>query len=266
MSHRFKQELFDLTDRQVYYRLIKIIQNIETSWQDKKKRQRLLSELTDFLTILKDHPESSLHWLYELSAHNYRSMNLQAFLSLMVPVERKYGLNLADPDFLVSDRDGVPTEIDRIPLTVLVENLRSTYNVGSIFRTAECLAAERVILCGYTPTPGAPKTEKTAMGTDQYMDWEYVRETEDALQDMNKRNTPVFALETVKEAPAIFDFSFPEPCALLLGNEKFGLSRNILSKVAGTVRIPMYGWKNSLNVGISFGICGYEIRRQWGRK
>ena len=264
MDVRFRKGLLRLTERQVYFKLIKIIHEIESSWQDEKERLLLLEKLTEHLSILKDHPKSSLHWLYQLSGRNYANMNLQAFLSYMVPIERKYGLNLTDPDFLISDLDGHSGITEKIPLTVIVENLRSTYNVGSVFRTAECIAAEKIILCGYAPTPDSYKTGKTAMGADPFIAWEYCRETEEALDLMKQAETPVIALETVKDAPSIYSFSFPRPCALLLGNEKFGLSGNILSKVSGAVQIPVYGWKNSLNVGIAFGICGYEIRRQWG--
>eukprot|EP01129_Flabellula_baltica_P012353 TRINITY_DN5571_c0_g1_i1.p1 TRINITY_DN5571_c0_g1~~TRINITY_DN5571_c0_g1_i1.p1 ORF type:complete len:123 (+),score=22.38 TRINITY_DN5571_c0_g1_i1:611-979(+) len=120
------------------------------------------------------------------------------------------------------------------------------------------------MLCGYTATPDSDKTARTTMGAHEYVKWSTYQRVEDALTELKEKGIAVYALETVEEAVNIYDQPFPKGgCALLLGNERYGIEANVLSLCDGIVSIPCRGVKNSLNVGVAFGIATFEITRQW---
>merc|ERR1719221_27967 len=154
-------------------------------------------------------------------------------------------------------------------LTVVLDNLWSSFNVGSIFRTSECLRVGKLHLCGYTATPegsdkGGNQTGRAAIGADANVPWDHRPKTSDVISELQEQGVPVFALETVEGAASVHAFNFPSPCALLLGNERHGVEADLLSQCTETIRIPCHGFKNSLNVGVAFAICAYEVARQWG--
>ncbi|EKX44504.1 hypothetical protein GUITHDRAFT_72172 [Guillardia theta CCMP2712] len=160
--------------------------------------------------------------------------------------------------------EGRITRDNVFPLVVILDNLRSAFNVGSIFRTSECLGIESIILCGYTSTPEDSQTSKAAMGMDKIMPWKWMKTVEEAIAEMKARNYTVVALETVVGCPDISSFSFPRTgCALVLGNERYGIDSSHVSLCDAVVKIPCRGIKNSLNVASAYGICAYEITRQW---
>ena len=151
-------------------------------------------------------------------------------------------------------------------LTLVLDHLRSAFNVGSIFRTAECLGVGRLVLCGYTATPDDAQVQQTTMGAHAHVDWEWAPSAEAAVAALRARGTHVVALETVPAAPYAHEYTFPcgpAGCALVLGNERHGLPPALLAACDGVVRLPCRGVKNSLNVGVALGMCGHEILRQW---
>ena len=101
------------------------------------------------------------------------------------------------------------------------------------------------------------------MGTDNKVEWGRFEKTESAIDFLRDKNITIYALETTTNAKSIFDILFKKPCALVLGNEALGISKEILKLADEIVSIPVSGWKNSLNVGVSCAVCGYEIKRQW---
>ncbi|HHE38156.1 MAG TPA: TrmH family RNA methyltransferase, partial [Candidatus Cloacimonetes bacterium] len=192
-------------------------------------------------------------------------MDLRKFLSITVPLEHKIGSNLKDNDFLILQKDGEKPEKKKIPLYLILDNLRSSFNVGSIFRTAECFGVSEILLCGYTATPENKKVRKTAMGTDKIVKWKYFERTEKAIEFLKNRNIKIYALETTSNAKPINEIEIPKSIALIFGNEALGISKEILRLTDKIVQIPLSGWKNSLNVGVTAGICCYEVSRQWGK-
>lgn len=144
-------------------------------------------------------------------------------------------------------------------LVIILDDLRSVFNVGSIFRTSECLALSKLYLCGTTPTPEHPNMSKTAMGTSELVPWVYKSKTADAIRECRDHGYRVLALETTKDAVSVFTESFDLPLALVLGNESLGISPEVLEICDGFVDIPVLGWKNSLNVGVAFAIAAYQI-------
>jgi tRNA G18 (ribose-2'-O)-methylase SpoU len=147
-------------------------------------------------------------------------------------------------------------------VTVILDNLRSAFNVGSVFRTADGALVEKVVTCGYTAHPPHAKLEKTALGTLASVPWEHRPSAADAARDMRGRGVPVVALETTSRSCPLWEFHFPLPVCLLLGNEALGVSPEALALADEIVEIPCFGYKNSINVAVAFGIAAAEIMRQ----
>jgi tRNA G18 (ribose-2'-O)-methylase SpoU len=144
-------------------------------------------------------------------------------------------------------------------ITVICDNLRSVFNVGSLFRTAECLGIGKILLCGICPTPEHGNMEKTAMGTQVLVPWEYFSTTEEAIKYCRDLNYKIYALETLAEAQSVFAASYELPLALLIGNESLGIEPKLLPLCDAYLSLPQLGWKNSLNVGVAAAITLYNI-------
>ena len=130
----------------------------------------------------------------------------------------------------------------RVPLTVIVDNVRSLYNVGSIFRTSDGAMIEKLILTGFTPHPPRKEIDKTALGATETIPWEYCKDPLAAVQKLN---------------PKAF------PLCLVIGNEITGVSKEILEASDCAIEIPMHGMKQSLNVAVAYGIAVFELTRLW---
>ena len=154
--------------------------------------------------------------------------------------------------------------LQRNPVHVVLDNLRSAYNVGSIFRTCDAGAVEHIHLCGMSAHPPHRKIEKTALGAFEYVPWTYYERTSDAVDALHKQGIPVVAIEVVPAAIPHTSFPWPRPAAIVFGNEVTGIPEKILDRCDAAVCIPMQGYKNSINVATAFGIILYEIIRQWG--
>ena len=144
-------------------------------------------------------------------------------------------------------------------IIVICHNIRSAFNVGSIFRTADGAGVDKIILGGYSAHPPHPKLIKTALGAEEVVPYERVWQTWRAIEDLKKRGYYIVALEKTNRAENIFNFKPKFPLALIVGNEKRGLSKEILRRCDEIVFIPMRGQKESLNVAVAFGIAAYTI-------
>ncbi|WP_413561387.1 RNA methyltransferase [Bdellovibrio sp. HCB209] len=225
-----------------------------------------LTDLKKKIAALNSSDNSDVSRLAGLEAHLNSKMTLKHFVSYAIPFERLLHRNLQDDDFLIVENDKSEKPEETLPLVFVLDNIRSAFNVGSIFRTAECLGAERICLCGYTPNPTQWKVEKTAMGTQEYMTWEEHPRLMDCLDSLKEDGYRLVALETAASASDLYESFDKEPTAFILGNERFGLDPEIL-KVIDEVRvIPLRGRKNSLNVGVTAAVAGFEWTRQWRTK
>lgn len=241
--------------------------DIERQWENARVRKRLLRELRNYLDSLKGRPELGLHHIAKLAMHIDETIGLPQLCGLLVPVEREHEReNITDADFIVTGRDICGREPSIMPVTVILDNLRSSFNVGGIFRTGECVGVQKIVLCGYTATPGNRKTGRSALGAQDFVSWEQDVTACSAVEKVKRQGIPVIALETVEGAPAPHAVAFEFPCAVVLGNERFGLSQKLLSAADIVVSIPVYGRKNSLNVVSAFSVCAYELRRQWEKR
>ena len=142
---------------------------------------------------------------------------------------------------------------------LILDNIRSRENVGSIFRTADAAGVSKIYLCGITPTPPHEKISKTALGAEVYVPGEYYRQTWRLLANLKKEGIKTIALERTKNSVNIFKFKPKFPLALVLGNEVQGLSPKILKYCDKKISIPMYGKKESLNVAVATGIAVYQL-------
>ena len=153
----------------------------------------------------------------------------------------------------------------RLPVYVLLDNIRSLYNVGSIFRTADAARVEKLILTGITGRPPRKEIDKTALGASETVPWEYDPSAIDALKHLKKQGIPIIILEHTDSNVEYGKMDFPFPCCLVLGNEVSGIQEEILGLADACIEIPMFGTKHSLNVSVAFGIVIYEILQQFLR-
>lgn len=145
---------------------------------------------------------------------------------------------------------------------LVLHDVRSRENVGSIFRTADAAGVKKIYLCGITPIPPHQKISKTALGAEIFVSWEYHKQTWRLLEKLKKEKINIIALEQTKNSENIFKFKPPPaggPLALILGNEVKGLSPRILGYCDKKTAIPMYGRKENLNVSVAAGIALYTI-------
>ena len=153
-------------------------------------------------------------------------------------------------------------ENKKLPIILILDNLRSAFNVGSIFRTAECLNIKEILLTGNTPTPDNFKVKNTAMGTETRVEWKFYKDTQDAILYAKKNGYQVFALETVEKATSIYDKKYIDNIAFVLGNEALGISMEVILLCDECLQLPLLGWKNSLNVATACAVTCFEVYRQ----
>ncbi len=151
-----------------------------------------------------------------------------------------------------------PAEMPRI--TIVLDRLRSAHNTGNIFRLADAVGAAEIIACGYTPAPPHPKLEKTAMGADKMVPCRTVETSLDAVHLLREEGCKqILAVETGPETHFAWDFDYEFPLALIFGNEALGVNEDTLSACDGIISLPMFGQKESINVGNSAAAVLYAI-------
>lgn len=143
---------------------------------------------------------------------------------------------------------------------VILENIRSLHNVGSIFRTADSAGFQKVFLCGYTGTPPDRRIEKVSLGAENFLEWEKNENTINCIKKLKENGYQIIALEQTTKAQNLFEFKTnSEKIAIILGNEVDGISKELLALADQHLEIPMHGQKGSLNVSVSAGIAFYQI-------
>ncbi|MDP8222433.1 MAG: RNA methyltransferase [Candidatus Lernaella stagnicola] len=170
------------------------------------------------------------------------------------------------PDLEPHYRDVPPEQLPKRqhhPLHVVLENIRSAFNVGSIFRTSDAAAVAQLHLWGYTAHPPNGKLAKTALGSMDYVPWSHTWDIQGAIAALKAANIPIVGIETQDDAPAHHSFTWPRPVALVFGNEVGGIDSATLAQCDHVVQIPMQGYKKSINVATACGIVVFEILRQW---
>lgn len=153
--------------------------------------------------------------------------------------------------------------IDRLPVSLLLDNIRSLFNVGSIFRTADASATERLVLSGITGRPPHRGITKTALGAQETVPWERAETGLEAAQRFRERGYEIAVLETSLRSVDLFDWVPRFPVLLVLGNEVEGIGDDLIHFADTHVRIPMLGSKHSLNVATAAGVALFELLRKY---
>ena len=152
-------------------------------------------------------------------------------------------------------------ETVKTPITVVLDNIRSCNNIGSVFRTSDALLIEKVILCGITATPPNKDIHKTALDAEKSVPWEYFEETETAVIKLKELGYRIFAVEQVENSILLPDFT-PEKdqkLVLVFGNEVKGVQQSVIDLCDGAIEIPQYGTKHSFNISVSAGIVLWDL-------
>jgi len=163
----------------------------------------------------------------------------------------------------IPDPDVVKT-IVRHDLSIIVDNVLDTYNVGSIFRLADAVAAKKVILCGETLTPPNSRIQKASINTTGWVSWEHVGSASEAIMRLKRQapSTHVVAVEQDPRSKLFYTVKYEFPLAIVVGNETTGISPDVLDRADVIVELPMWGVNKSLNVMVSCGIVLYEVMKQ----
>lgn len=152
----------------------------------------------------------------------------------------------------------------RLPIYGLLDNIRSLYNVGSMFRTSDGALIEKLYLCGYTPHPPRREIDKTALGSTKSVPWEYHADPLDAIKAAKSEGAKVCVLEQTAESIPYYNIRKEDfPICLVIGNEITGVSPRILAAADIAIDIPMYGTKQSLNAAVAYGIALFDLVRIW---
>ena len=150
--------------------------------------------------------------------------------------------------------------IKRHPIYAMADNIRSIYNVGSIFRTSDAALIEKLYLTGYTPYPPRPEIEKVALGATDAVPWEYIKDPIEAVKKIKSEGIKIVPLEITENSRNYTDITAIDfPLCLILGNELTGVSNNIIALSDFSIEIPQYGFKHSINVSVAYGIAVMEL-------
>lgn len=155
-------------------------------------------------------------------------------------------------------------ESEKFPLVVVLDNVRSMHNVGSVFRTADAFLISGIRLCGYTPRPPHRDIHKTALGATETVAWKYAESTTEAVQELKDEGYSIFAVEQVEKSIPLHEFSstIRGKMAVVFGNEVTGIDAEVLKLCDGSIEIPQFGMKHSLNISVAAGIVLWELTKR----
>ena len=151
----------------------------------------------------------------------------------------------------------------KIPIRIVLDNIRSMNNVGSVFRTSDAFRIEKIYLCGITPQPPHRDINKTALGADKSVEWEYVNDIAELISTLKSEGLSIIGIEQTDESKSLAEMQIDDKThyAIVMGNEAFGLSDQILDQLDSCLEIPQYGTKHSLNVSVCTGIVLWEFQK-----
>lgn len=152
----------------------------------------------------------------------------------------------------------------KTPIVVVLDNIRSLNNIGSVFRTSDAFLIEKIFLCGITATPPNKDIHKTALGATDSVEWEYSKETRDVVNKLKSENYKVLSIEQAENAIMLQDFQIEsnQKYAVIFGNEVKGVQQSIVDISDNCIEIPQFGTKHSLNISVSAGVVLWELFRK----
>ena len=151
----------------------------------------------------------------------------------------------------------------KVPIIAVLENVRSAYNVGSVFRTADAFLIESIYICGYTAFPPHKEIKKTALGADETVSWKHFKNISEAIEEIRKLDYKVYAVEQARDSYKLQAISYEtgEKIAVIFGNEVTGVEQSTIEHCDGCIEIPQLGMKHSLNISVAAGIVLWELVR-----
>lgn len=151
----------------------------------------------------------------------------------------------------------------KLPVVIILDNIRSQNNVGSVFRTSDAFRIEKIYLCGITSTPENREVHKTALGAEDAVDWEYVKETRDVVEKLKAEGYRIFSIEQAENTTSLEDLTIEMngKYALVFGNEVKGVQQDIIDRSHACVEIPQFGTKHSFNISVTVGIVLWQLVR-----
>ncbi len=154
------------------------------------------------------------------------------------------------------------SNVKKMPVYAILNSIRSSYNVGSIFRSSDGAMLEKIYLCGYTPTPPKKEVLKTALGATESVSWEFVKDAKEAVLKLKEHGVTICALEQTDSSIPYYQITQAEfPLAVIIGNEITGVDQELIDLCDFSIEIPQYGIKQSLNVAVATGITLFELRK-----
>ncbi len=150
---------------------------------------------------------------------------------------------------------------NKIPLLIILDDVRSLNNIGSVFRTADAFLVEKIYLCGITAQPPHKDIQKTALGATETVSWEYRKEILPLIKELQQKEVKIYAVEQAENAIMLHNFSVEKNStyALVFGNEVKGVQQQVINSANGVVEVPQFGTKHSLNVSVCTGICIWDL-------
>lgn len=155
-------------------------------------------------------------------------------------------------------------QVDKTPLVVVLDNVRSLHNVGSVFRTCDAFLIEAIHLCGITSTPPHAEIHKTALGAEDTVQWQYFEDALQSVEQLKKEGFLIYAAEQAEGSTNLYDMRIPagQKTAIIFGNEVKGVQQKVIDQCDACIEIPQFGTKHSLNISVSAGIIIWEIFKQ----
>jgi 23S rRNA (guanosine2251-2'-O)-methyltransferase len=151
---------------------------------------------------------------------------------------------------------------DKMPIIAVLENIRSAYNVGSVFRTADAFLLEGIYICGYTAYPPHKEIKKTALGADETVNWKHFKNIAEAIKEVRAKGFKIYAVEQAENSWKLGSFTTEdEKVAVVFGNEVTGVEQSTIAVCDGVIEIPQLGMKHSLNVATAAGVVLWELVR-----
>jgi|SRR6218665_1081315 len=157
---------------------------------------------------------------------------------------------------------------EKTPIIIILDDIRSLHNIGSVFRTADAFLVEKIYLCGITATPPNKEIHKTALGATETVDWEHQNNVVEVIEKLKNEDVSVYAIEQVENAAMLDHFKAEanQKYALVFGNEVFGVNQSAIAACDGSIEIPQLGTKHSLNISVSAGIVVWDLFKQLNAK
>lgn len=231
---------------------------LESNIAEKDFVRQIIPSILDCYNWSDPEVRKDLHYLKKLTQDTSPHDIIRIINPILRRLQSKY--DEKEPQVTRYDTEQRP-HLQKAPylITVIADNLRSRYNLGAIYRTAECVSAQRIYLCGISAFPPVNAFVKSYMGTQERVPYTVMYNTEEAIAQCQKNGIPVVALETVTNSKSLFDYKPTQPVAVIVGNEALGIEDKILKLADEILHIPIYGWKNSLNVSNAFALAAYWL-------